>query len=95
MNIVEYYKAGHTVEECAKKYKLTVRTTMDKLRELEAEIDIPVTDSLYNIYLRKIAVVRALFGYDIDMEELKKKDYDLWFWLSWVKTTGSLTKHFA
>jgi hypothetical protein len=93
MNIAEYYNQGHSIEECARQYGLTKRTTIDKIRELEAEIDMPVTDGLYEIYLRKIAVIRALFGYDINMEELRKTDYNTWFWLSWIKTTGSLTKH--
>ena len=95
MNIAEYYNAGHTIDECAKEYGLSKRTAMDKIRELETEVDMPVTDSLYDMYLRKIAVIRALFGYSIDMEELRKKDYESWFFLSWVRATGRLTKFFS
>ncbi len=95
MNIAEYYNAGHSLAECAKEYGFTKRTAMDKIRELEADIDMPITDSLYDVYIRKISVIRALFGYSIDMEELRKKDYESWFFLSWVKATGRLTKFFS
>ena len=95
MNIAEYYNAGHSLAECAKEYGFTQRTAMDKIRELEADIDMPITDSLYDVYIRKISVIRALFGYSIDMEELRKKDYESWFFLSWVRATGRLTKFFS
>lgn len=92
MNVAEYYNAGHSLAECAKKYGLTQRTAMDKIRELEAEIDMPVTDSLYDSYIRKIKFVRALFGYTYDnLEELKKKDYESYFTLSWISATRRLT----
>lgn len=92
MNIAEYYDQGRSIKDCAKKFKLTERTTLDKLREMGVDIDMPVASSMYDSYIKKIRVVRALFGYnDFDMQKLKETDYDTYFLLSWTYMKRSLT----
>lgn len=93
MTIFDYYNEGHTIDECAEMYGLASRTVIDRLREYEAEIDIPITKNLYKTYEWKINFIRELFGYktDLDMDQLKKTDFESWFILSWIRTTELLT----
>ena len=92
MNIADYYNQGNSIKDCSRKFNLTERTAMDKIRDLGVDVDMPITPQMYKTYEKKIRVVRALFGYEtIDMEDLKKKDYDTYFFLSWAFVRRSLT----
>lgn len=94
MSIDEYYNYPHSVKECAEKFGMKEDSARRKLNKMKIHVDGEVPEYLKNMYIGEITLVKFLLGYDVDpqyLQELKEKNYELWFKISWRRAVRRLT----